>query len=144
MCLFDISFIMEFKPLYPEDDKAKLTIDKTEDWLVKFDFEILERYRNSLWLTFWPTIWYGNSWDFRTPVKVKKHLSNIVDYATDGIIHKDDKWKLIITRSSWSSDITIAYRLNNPEKLKDRYEIILDKNYINKNVLNELLLLFTD
>ena len=125
---------MEFKPLYPDDDKAKLTISKTDEWNISFIFEILEDFRNRLWITFWTTIWYGNSWEIRIPMNIKKHISNIADYTPDKIINKDDKWDLKIIRSSWSSDITISYRLKNPEKLKDNYQILRDFSFWNLNV----------
>ncbi len=135
---------MEIHSLYPDDDKAKLIINKTDNWDIHFIFDILEKYRNRLWITFWVTIWYGNSWETRIPIETKKLLSNIADKIQNETISKDNNWKLKIIRSSWSSDITISYRLNNPKKLNNTYDIILNKNSVNENILHELLSLFNN
>lgn len=135
---------MKFQPLYPEDDKATLNIEKENENSVKFIFDILENFRGKLWITFSTTIWWVHSWGQKLSNNIKKHLNQTIDLVknSNNLIYKDSEKFLKIHRSSWSDDISICYRLNKPEHLKNKYEIKLNEKNIKQEVLHELLALF--
>lgn len=135
---------MKFKPLYPNDDKSNLNIEITENDSVKFSFEVLPEYIWRLAITLSTTIWWCHSGWERIKPEVKKHLNKICNIADYSPIYRDVDNNLKIVMSSWSDDITIANRFNEPQNLKEKYDITLNKDNSIPEIIDELLLILNE
>ena len=134
---------MDFVPSYPENDKSYLTIEQLGNRSVKISFNVLPEYIWKIAATLSTTVWWYHSGYVNNP-KAKKHLNTIAKIANDEIIYKDKTNNLRVAFSSWSDDITISDWFNDVQTLSENYEVILDENNCNPQIVEELLLLLND
>ena len=134
---------MYFVPEYPDDDKSYLDIEQLDNKSVRISFRVLPEYIWKLAATLSTTIWGAGS-GYRNNPKAKKHLNKMAKIANNEAIYKDQENNLRILMSYWSDDITIINWFNNPQTLSQSYEITLNEDNCNSQILEELMLLLND
>ena len=134
---------MYFVPEYPEDDKSYLDIEQLDNNSVKISFKVLPKYIWKLASNLSTTIWWAWSGYINNP-KAKKHLNKIAEIANNETIYKDQENDLKILLSYWSDDITIINSFNDVQNLLESYEITLNMDRCNSQILEELILLLND
>ena len=131
---------MEFKALYPEDDKSNLSIEKIDNESVKFLFKVLPEYTWRIAITLSTTIWGFHSWWEHLNPNLNKYLNEIIKITNknDDIIYKDPEYTLKIMRSTGSDDITISSRFTKPKILWEEIEITINKANSNPEIIDNL------
>lgn len=131
---------MEFKTLYPEDDKSNLSIEKLDNESVKFLFKILPEYIWRIGVTLSTTIWGIHSWWENINPNIKNHLNKIIEITNknDDIICKTSDNILKIMKSYGSNDITISTWFTKPKTLWENIEVTINRNNCNPEIIDNL------